>query len=222
MNFPRARLLSLAAALAACNHNVQSPFPKEVGYTPLEPVTDIQLPAGTADDPFPATLVTSSGAGAPDWAHGMGYVHADLAAVYLALHDPAASYIHGTDHWFVTGAVEPEFPISFQVEYQVHDVISVWWDITYRGGPLAGSSDAPDEVGFRYQKTAGTNHVRVQSGSLVARPVAPGVTSLEMVGYIDADRSGASDVEGTLKDWFSDLSVLSGAPAPQWKTFLWR
>jgi hypothetical protein len=208
--------LTLAAAILACNHNVSDGFPHSVGFQPLEPAADASWPAAQGGDLHPAALgaiVTGTGGG-HHWAHARGYLHAPLAKVYAALGEPAASRIHSDgDHWDPTFGVEPGFPVSFRIHYTVHDLITVSWEITYRAGPLQGTDAAPLEVGLRYQKTWGTVHIDVQSGSIVAAPVDgdTSVTSVELVCWLNADGQGESDVAGTVQDWWNDLSAAIAA-----------
>jgi hypothetical protein len=146
--------------------------------------------------------------------HARGYLHAPLAKVCEALHDPAASYIHNSgDATRLAGPptmnVE-DFPISFRVRYSNSTIIGdVKFDVTYRGGPLEGTELDLLVVGERYQKTWGTSHIDVMSGSLVAAPVdgAPDVTSVEMIAWLKADTQGQSDCDGTVRDLFGDLEA---------------
>ncbi len=208
----RLPLLGVAAAalaLACFDENVRDEFPLSAGFQPLEPLDPAAtFPAPTDTDPHPQALgpIPTGNRDGHDWAHARGYVHAPLASVYAALHDPATSRIHTPGaHWSATVGVEP-FPISFQIRYTVYDIITVEWDIRYRGGALEGTDAAPTSVGLRYQKIWGTEHIKVESGSLVATEVAPGVTSLETVGWLDAATQGQADVAGTLRDLFDNLT----------------
>jgi hypothetical protein len=215
------RLLLLAGAalplVAGCQKNVTDPLPVEVGFQPLEPVTDAAWPEGQAGDPYPETLGTVVYGSTPDhdFAHARGYVHAPLVSVYQALHDPAAGRIHNpSGEWHPTVGVEPEFPISYRIRYVEEPLptLIVEWDVTYRGGPLEGTDAAPAVVGFRFQKTWGNDHIRVQAGSIVATEVDVGVTSVEMVGWLDADTQGPSDVAGTVRDLYGNLLGVLAAP----------
>jgi hypothetical protein len=215
-------LLSLtlsAAALAASacggGSNTHEAFAPAVTFDPLEPMSPLAtLPAATVGDPHPQALgpivaVDETGHYA---SHARGYVHAPLAKVYEALHDPAASYIHNDAGGTrldrpATMNVEP-FPISFVVHYSNATIIGdVKFDVTYRGGPLQGTDAAPIEIGLRYQKTWGTSHIQVMEGSLTAVAVdgAPDVTEVEMIAWLRADTQGQSDCDGTVSDLYGDL-----------------
>jgi hypothetical protein len=223
----RPALLAGALALlsaAGCGHNRPDDFPLSVGFQPLEPISAAALPPPAAGNVLHpqglGDIVAPSGNGHYT-SHAIGYLHAPLDKVYLALRDPAASYIHndggGTrlDVPPMLG-VESEFPVSFRIRYSNNTIIGdVKFDLTYRAGPLEGTDAAPTKVGQRYQKTWGTTHIRTMSGSLVATPVDgdPNVTLVEMVAWLDADTQYQSDCNGTLRDLFDDLAgVLAALP----------
>lgn len=205
--------------LAACQKNVTDPFVADVGFQPLEPaLAEASWPAPQEGDPYPETLgpIVRGTASGHDFAHARGYVHASLARVYQALHDPEAGRIHNpSEEWTPTLGVEPQYPISYRIRYVEYPfpTITVVWEVTYRGGALEGTDEAPTVVGFRYQKTWGNDNIRVQSGSLVATEVDTGVTSVEMVGWLDATTQGPDDVAGTVQDLYGNLlAVLAGLP----------
>jgi len=212
-------LLLLAAGCG--QHDVAVDFPIAAGFQPLEPLSTLAtFPAGTVGDPYPQGLGPIVGVPGFDHyrSHARGYLHATLAQVYTALHDPAASYIHnssGSPQFNgIDQGVEP-FPVSFRIHYFNSTVIGdVRFDVTYRAGLLDGTDLAPVLVGERYQKTWGTDHIRVMSGSLTARAVegAQDVTEVEMIAWLSADTQGQSNCDGTLRDLFSDLAGVLATP----------
>lgn len=209
---------TVVLALAGCGRgcgNTTTPFDRAAGYQPLEPCT-AAFPAPVDGDPHPEALVTTQGDGPGwRWSHGAAYLHAPLTAVWVALQDPAVSRIHGAS-WSVTGEVEPEFPLTFTIRYEAGPALyRVHWTIAYRGGPLAGTLEAPEELGFRYQRIEGTENVAVQDGSLVASDAGDGVTALQLVCHLDAYGQNSDDVRGTVQDWYDDLRAkVHGAPLP--------
>jgi len=205
----------LASGCAACNPTRHDDFPLEVGFMPIEAVSILaQWPAPTGTDPHPQGLgpivqVSESGHYA---SHARGYLHAPLAKVYEALHDPAASFIHndggGTRLAFPPVMNVEPFPVSFRVRYANSTIIGeVEFEVTYRAGPLEGTDGAPIVIGERYQKTWGTTHIQVMTGSLVATTVdgAPDVTSVEMIAWLKADTQDQGDCDGTVQDLFGDI-----------------
>jgi hypothetical protein len=214
---------SLLLALAAgCGKNQVEDFPLSVGYQPLESLVAAALPpAPVGADLYPEGLgaIVAPAESGHFTSHARGYVHAPLAKVYQALHDPASSLIHNTSAGpRLDGPpvmdVEPSFPVSFRVRYSNATVVGdVKFDVTYRAGPLQGTDAAPVVIGQRYQKTWGTSNIRVMSGSLVATAVAgaPDVTEVEMIAWLDATTQHQSDCDGTLSDLFGDLVAVVAA-----------
>jgi hypothetical protein len=230
MSSPRPALPALLAGAllllssASCAKNSPDDFPLEFGFQPMEPLLDTALlPAAAGNELYPQGLgvvVAAPGAGHYS-SHARGYLHAPLAKVYLALHDPNSSLIHNDSgsprlDFAPMLNVESEFPVSFRVRYSNNTIIGdVKFDLTYRGGPLLGTDAAPLKVGQRYQKTWGTPHIGTMSGSLVATPLAadPNITVVEMVAWLNADTQYQSDCDGTLRDLFGDLEgVLAALP----------
>jgi len=218
-NLASLTLIALTGCNGACAGNSSRDFPLSVGFTPIEPCV-ASFPPATATDPHPeaVNIVQGPSSGGYNSAHGAAYVHAPLTDVYAALQFPAVSRIHGTDSTEVTMNVEPEFPISFQIVYTASGLggaVTVHWTIVYRGGYLDQTPGA-EVVGFRYQRTTGTDNVEIQDGSLVAEEVEPGaVTALQFVCHLKATGTGLPDVEGTVQDWFNDISAsVHGQPIP--------
>ncbi len=215
-------LLLLTAA--GCGHNKPDDFPISVGFQPLEQVSaSALLPAAAGNELYPQGLgeVLPVAGNGHYVSHARGYLHAPLVKVYRALHDPAASYLHndsGRTRLDVPPMlnVESEFPVSFRIRYSNNTIIGdVKFDLTYRAGPLEGTDAVPLKIGQRYQKTWGTNYIRVMSGSLVATPLAadPNITVVEMVAWLDAESQYQSNCDGTLRDLFGDLEgVLAALP----------
>jgi hypothetical protein len=204
-----AALAALPAAGGCTGGNSCEEFPVSVGFAPLETVGDeVAWPDPSGADAVNVVYGPTVGHA---WAHGRGYVHQPLSRVYQALKFPAASrIITPGNNWTVTSsAPEPQFPISFAIHYTVYDRIKVEWDILYRGGVAQGTEAAPLEIGIRYQRTCGSSHITVESGSLRAYPseTDPSATKLEMVGWLTADTQGPPDVGGTLNDWFANLTA---------------
>jgi len=218
----------LAAAPVACNpiKNSCQDFPVSAGFEPVEPVrVDTEWPAATATDPLPQGLgpiLHNPYSFGHYTSYARGYLHAPLAKVYLALHDPAASYLHNQDGATLRDRADDvgveSFPVSFAVHYKNNTSVgpsnvTTHFDVTYRAGPLSGTDAAPLVVGERYQKTCGVDKIEVMAGSLVATAVegTTDVTSVEMVAWLQATTQGQSDCDGTLTDLFGDLAATVAA-----------
>ncbi len=202
---------AVAAALLAAAAAAPGPARGEP-FDPLERCT-AAFPAGTGADRLPEGIgaVPTGRRDGHLWAHASGYVHAPLATVWAALRDPAVSRLRDVEGRVVPGA-SPPAPVGFRVQYHVRVLLfDVRWELAYRGGALAGTLDrleAPGAtLGFRWDKSAGTRHIRVLSASLVAREPAPGVTALELVAWLDADRTGAKEAAQTVTEWFGRIAA---------------
>jgi len=222
-----AALLLAAGLLAGCGKNVKEDFPLSVGFQPLEaavPAATFRAAEGNELHPQGLGPVVAVAASGHYTSHARGYLHAPLSRVYQALHNPEASYVHNesgsTNLDNVAGNPfigEEPFPVSFRVRYASTSIIGeIKFDLTYRAGPLEGTEATPVVIGERYQKTWGTTHIDVMSGSLVATavPGAPDVTAVEMVAWLKADTQDQVDCDGTLVDLFDDLVAVLGALPP--------
>lgn len=206
-----------AISLSGCAKEYSQSFPTDVGFSMLEPC-QASLPAATESDPTPETLGTPvmGQSGGHNYAHGRAFVKAPLDAVWQALQDPMVSHIHGANTTVLPG--EESFPLSFRIDYTVHEVLmTVEWQIAYRGGATAGTVDAPLGIGMRYQEIIANQYVRLQSGSLEAAPAdgVSDVTAVSFVCWLDATSQQPSDAWGTVQDWFNDLvAKVHGQPLP--------
>ena len=240
---PISPALALAVALLGCPGNREDPFPKSVGYQPLTycPQVEVDWPTDTAVPPDPCpeklNILSAPGCGGalnPDTyvvtahAHARGYLKAPLQAVWAKMQpawDGLPNWVHLCDdgtikcvqswHW-LPGAEGADFPVSFIMRYHVSNIISVDWELTWREGPLTGTVAAPLSVGARYQKTWGIENIRVETGSYVLTPAPDDTcTSVELVGWLDADTQGQSPAEsvfGTL--YYAYHLLLTGVHTP--------
>ena len=233
---PPTRAAAALLVLAACNPTETREFPP--GVEPLEPVNDIGWPAATPTDPCPETIVLSNGVaeGTLYWAHGRGCVHAPLDATWAALRDGVVCADRfNVDYISVTCNVEPDYlcdpdcvpntcdpllcpaPCSYRIREEVYSIFTVWFEITWRHKPLSGTWEAPLTGGARYQITDGTTHIRTYLGSvlLAPHPDDAGITTLEFVRYVDADRTTPDDVSGGINLLFWSVKArVHGEPLP--------
>lgn len=194
-------------------------FPLEVGFQPLEDATDAPLPAMNADGTYPQALgtVTEPAADGHFAAHGRGYLLYPLAKVYQAMHDPQAGRLHTTGSASVTDPWNEPFPISYAWHYEdsvLGGMVTVQYDVVYRGGVFEGTEAAPTKVGTRYQKTSGVEAIYVLTGSTVALPTPdPNVTEVDIVAWLRADTQTQGSDDNTVRDQFANLeAVLAAMP----------
>src|SRR5690348_8407752 len=114
-------LAVVAALVAACQHNITTPFPP--GLEPLEP--------DVAPDPADMTTeVLSIATSSKDYirVYGKGYVLAAPAVVWAASKGPDQNVaVCSTSSHTVDLANEPDYEYSFLVHYEVDDVLTVKW-----------------------------------------------------------------------------------------------
>lgn len=161
-----------------------------------------------------------------DQAQARGYLKASLATAWSRIQpiqDGDPNWVRlcrngGLDAWAVPGSrcvdtwhwlpgtESQDFPVSFRMKYHVDEIVSVDWEHTWRQGPLEGTVVSPLAVGARYQKTWGIENLRVQTTSYVLRPAPDeSCTSIELVGWLDADQSNETSVAGTVHNAFNLL-----------------
>jgi hypothetical protein len=219
----------VAAALAACSvrpDNVGTPFPLEVGYQMLEPVSaQATLPETMGPDSAKGPYASGADAGHFVWAHARGYVHANVDAVWTVLHDPCVSRIYTELGATSAAQLEPlenvgHFPLFFGIRVtEIRYGITAQWVHEYRGGPVPAAGP-PQGYGMRYQKVIGIENVRVQSGSLEIRPAASDPanwTEIAMEHWLDVkggvgEQPGIPEAQGAINDWFMNILWRLGVP----------
>lgn len=189
----------------------------EVEFPPgLEPLEENKAPAPEGSDEWPETLSMLSGEEEDYvWTHARAYVQVAGAEVAAAVQDPEV----GVDRrrvveFAVTWDVEPEYEVSYAVATTVDDVVTVQYDLTWRHGAVGD-----DVWATRWQKTAGTDLIKIIEGSIVTTEVVHGVTELSIIEHIGAPLASNEDLledtEGYLTDFYASiLAVSHGDPLP--------
>jgi len=209
---PLLLVAALPTAGSGCLGSSETEFPAG-----LEPLDEVGAPWPGGDGEHPETLSTAHGSTDDyDWVHARGYVHAPLAEVYPALRVPEVNVNRRqVDEWSVTWDVEDGYDHSYALDLVVHDIITIEYRITWRHGLIEGTDDAPLLTAARYQKTDGTDVIRLKEGSVVATEVEDGLTGLELVERMDSLRSDHDTIESYLRDMYADLlAVAHGEPLP--------
>jgi hypothetical protein len=205
------RFVALGLLVAACQSNVNTPFPP--GLEPLEdnPVPTQQGGARTE------TLVTQ--AMDSDYIHvyGRGYVLAPPAAVWLAAKTPQVMVARcSTDSQTITANDDPSYEFSFTVHYVVHEVITVEWNDQWRYGTVEGTPEDPMLAMMRHQKTDGSDLITLSEGTVeVNETDDPNVTELAFVEHLNASGGGDSDViKGVQNNYNAMVASSHGNPIP--------
>lgn len=207
--------LSLALG-SGCFGNERTSFPE--GLEPLEDNV-AEPPAPTDDDPTPEEISVASGSNDDHvWVHARAYVDAPLARTWEALKNPdACADRRKVAEYSVVWDVEPEYLYSFRIHNVVEDIITVEFDVTWRQGLAAGTSEDPEAVAIRYAKTWGTTFITRLEGSIVATRVDDETTELDMIEFLDAAGGGADAVTSYLTDLHASVvAVAHGRPLPEY------
>lgn len=201
-------------ALTGCFGSSTTEFPP--GLEPLEDDTAPMQQGGAYTETL--TMVTPS---FPTFnaVHGRGYVLAPIAQVWALSKSPDVmdQGCEVTQHSSTVGT-EPQYEYSFEMHYEVDEVITVTWDEDWRFGTVEGTPEAPARTMVRYQKVNGTDLIKILEGSVQYFPAPndPNVTMVEYVEHVNARSSGTSDTMKTMQRRFDDTVALAhgGAISP--------
>ncbi len=207
----RSTLLALVAV--ACGGSTTTEFP--AGLTPF--MNEAPEPAPVGGDTTPEALGTTIGDGGDfEYAHGRGYIHAPIAAVWEGMKNPATVIDRRrVAKYEVTRDVETGYDVSFRVHNTVNDIVTVEFDMTWRQGVVQGTVEEPEVVVARSAKTAGTAYIDRLEDSVVLTKISDDVTQYEHVREVDAATSTPEDIENFVKDLFASIvAVAHGRPLP--------
>jgi hypothetical protein len=227
-------IASLGLLATACfAENVKTKFP--AGLDPLDAANPAAFPAPVGTDLYPETpgpgamTVVTQEVGELDpgcscrlvLAYAKGYVKRPLADVWAAGVDPqtSAEAASSVDTCSVTLDVEKGYDYSWLVHYGKTQIISIWFDVTWRSGTLPwptppGGPPSPLQVAWRFQKTNGTQYVKAMAGSVLAYEIVPGVTGLEFIRHVQAARSPPDVVAGGIQNHYDNILAKLAAVPP--------
>ncbi|HUJ57431.1 MAG TPA: hypothetical protein VLX92_03030 [Kofleriaceae bacterium] len=204
------KLAALVIVLAACQHDIKTPFPPG-----LEPLEDDPIPE--ASPPYSESVVTEADDASYIRIYGRGYVLAPPATVWAAAQspDPNVAICSTTSHT-VTLDDEPQYEYSFLVHYEVDDVVTVTWDDAWRFGVIDGTDDAPTLAMIKHQKIDGSSFISLSEGTIeLTATDDPGVTELAFVEHLDSVGASDGDVLKGVQHNFASLAAVShGNPVP--------
>jgi hypothetical protein len=202
--FGWALLLGSLVLGAGCAGDETTVFPD--GLDPLESVNKAQAPAPAAGDPYPQKINMVSGSNDQyDWVHARAYVHAPLAKTWAAVHDAMVTTDFTLSKHSYDFNVEPQYPISYVIHYEVDDLVTVNFDVTWRHGVATGTADAPQVTAGRWQKTWGTTYIRLLQGSVVGRKVDDNTTLIELIQHLDATDAGTDTITKWFNNYFNQI-----------------
>lgn len=208
----RALTLCIVMGLAGCFGNSTTEFPP--GLEPLEDDTVPMQQGGTytetlaiQDQPF--TTFNN--------VHARGYILAPPSMVWSVSKNPDAmdQGCAETRHSSTIGD-EPQYEYSFDMHYEVDEVITVAWDEQWRFGTIDGTPEMPARAIVRYQKVSGTDFIKILEGSVQYYALDdPNVTMVEYIEHVNAQSSSTSDSHKSMQQRFDVTAALAhGQPAP--------
>ena len=197
--------------LATGCKSVETPFPQ--GLEPLEE-NRAELPAPEGSEPRPERLEAVSGE-TDDfwWTHARGYVHADISQTWQALQEiPVNVDRREVDEWTWDLIEPPAYDHEYVIHNTVFDIITVQFDVTWRHGLVVGTSDVPEVVGIRFQKTFGSDVIELLEGSIVLL-AAQEDTEIQLIEHVHAFSGSPQTTESYLRDLFQDaVDQVHGRP----------
>jgi hypothetical protein len=206
----RALTLLLVGALGGCifGHDVRTGFP--MGLEPLE-TNSAELPT------VPDTLSVVTGENDKwAWGHGRAIISAAPAAVWQALKNPdVVASRRQTDRYSVKVASEPLYEWSFELHYEVDNIITVARDKDWRFGTIRGKPDAPELAIIRYQKVYGSSFIDLIEGSVIVMRHGADEAEVQLIQHVSALSSGQDNIRTTFVDTVAALVAVShGQPIP--------
>lgn len=209
---------ALAVALVGCNRQTTHNFPAG-----LEPLADNEAPwpSSLDSDELRVVVGESEADGGFSYAHGRGYIQADLEEVFAASEEWEA-FVDRREvaAWTITWDTEPEYEVSYTIHNQVEDLIDFEYDVGWRHGPIEADEDGVVfHYGSRWQLTAvtGIQVFDLMRGSIQLIDLGDGVVGVEYVEELrsiqraqDPDRA-----KNYIQDRFADLhAVVAGRALP--------
>ena len=194
----------LLSFLLGCNNGSEPiEFPDVI-----EPIEDMRVdaPSGSADDPYPETFNTASGdEGDYGWVHLRGYFHNDMSNAWSAVRNHLV-YVNQRDvtEYSVEELGSEKYDYGYQVHNLVEDIVDVEFDNEWRHAALDGTLEAPERVGIRWQKTAGTEFISHLEGSIQILSLPDGrkdIVEVQIIEHLGA----LQDQEENAKVYVTDL-----------------
>ena len=216
--FPSARgwlatsAFGLLSFTSGCQHDIHTPFPG--GLTELEanPIPD------QTTGPYVEKMTSLTNSNEYDHVYGRGFVAADPATVWAAIHDPEAmSAKCTTDDQVINPDTEPDYEFSFSIDYTVHNIVTVTWTDAWRFGVVDGTDDAPARALIKHQKVDGSSYIKRSEGTIEVTPTAddPATTEISIVEHLDS-LGGSTDtvLKGVQHNFDAMVAVSHGQPIP--------
>jgi hypothetical protein len=167
---------------------------------------------GVNDKEYPEGVHTSSGSqNGYDFGVGGGCLRLPIREVWAKLlNQKLMVWVDVDESTYLQYSPPEHVSFFFTVNYVVHQIITVDWDMDWYHTVKAGSKDAPVKILVNYKKVKGTSHISYWEGSIILDRVNDHVTSFAMKNQITADQTNAKDAEDAIKDVYGKMQT--GAP----------
>lgn len=190
-----------ALASAGCFGSSTTDFPP--GLMPLE---DDQVPKQQGGAYTETLVIADQPFTTYNSIHARGYVLAPPATVWAISKNPDVmdQGCAVTRHSATVGD-EPQYEYSFDMHYEVDEVITVSWDEQWRFGTLDGTPEMPSRAIVRYQKVSGTDFIKILEGEIQywSLPDDPNVTMVEYIEHVNAQSSSPADTHKSMNQRFA-------------------
>ncbi len=205
-------------SLLACRKPEPVFIPSPDLLAPLEEVNLAPEVPADGDNGHPEGVTFASGQFEDGiyWAHAKANIAAPVSTVWTCFQDPETVVDRReVDEWSVDFDVEPEFDFSMTLHLIVVDFVTVDYDSLWLEEAVEGPETAPTRVVVTWQKSDGTNFIKLLSGSAVLTDDGDDVTRLELIAWLEA----SSRDEQTLVSYLGDLAAsvtacAHGEPLP--------
>lgn len=205
----RIHAVGVLVLCGGCFGNTSTVFPEG-----LEPLEDNLVPAR---DTIGIDFVDGDN-GSYAWVHGRAWVAAAPADAWMATKDAdVMAAVCSTDSHAIAPDVEEGYELSFQISYQVDELITVAWDELWRYGTIEGVPEDPIFGMVRYQKVYGSELISTLEGSIQIHATDdPGITEIELIEHLAAAGGTLSDMRASMQYRFDSLAAVAtgGTPPP--------
>ena len=149
-----------------------------------------------------------------DWVHGQGYIHAPVGDVWAAFQDLEVVVDRAAVHEYDwTPDTNAEYEVSFQVHNTVLDILTVEYTREWRQSTVAGTSDAPEVVGIRFEKIEGSAVIEQMVGSVILSETDDGHTHLDIIEEMVALQRGAEPIVQYVEHLYEDARAFAHGEA---------
>jgi hypothetical protein len=145
------------------------------------------------------------------WARGGGCLHRNIKDVWAAALNQSLMDWNDVDEHRSSRLTAPaNVSHYYSAHYEVHNIITVRWDMDWYHSVQRGSLQAPERILVNYKKVNGTSYISYWEGNFILEKVNDEVTSFAMANQINASRNNEEDTRGAVRDVYNKLR--SGAP----------